>query len=114
MVWSGLLAVLIGVWLIAVPGLLEYASAAATSNDVIVGTAVLVLTIASLSVRRTQLVPAWATSTFVLGLWLVSAPWILGYAPYATAPLINDTLTGMLTMACAVARVHASRPTVAV
>lgn len=112
MTWAGVIPVLVGGWLIAAPWALDYASTTATYNDVVAGAAGLVLAIASVSRRRSPAWPAWAN--LLLGLWLLLAPWLLAYAPYATSPVLNDAATGLVTIACAAVRIKESRRTITV
>lgn len=84
---------LLGLWLIAAPFVLTYASANARGNDIILG--LLIATMAAFRVfgayGRAWL--SWANA--LLGVWLVVAPWVLGYSSLMH-PTWNDVIVGIL------------------
>jgi len=84
-------------WLMTAPFLLGYESQALAISDVVSGSALLVLSLLSLSWRA-----GWARwACAMVGLWLLSAP-VIFWAPTAMSYL-NDTLVGMLVIGFAVA-----------
>jgi hypothetical protein len=90
--------VLIGLWLIAAPFVLDYAAIDdARWNDIIVGASIAALslmvamTTARREDRRRQPWPNYLTA--LLGAWLIAAPHMLDYAAVDEA-LWNDTITG--------------------
>lgn len=88
--WSQIPLLALGLWLIASPFTLGYASELLTWSDVLSG--ILVIALAMIAFRTGRAWPAWA-NTFV-GLWLAFAP-LLFWAPSAAAHA-NDTLVGAL------------------
>lgn len=91
---------LLGIWLVMSPFVLGYFDelAVALSNDMIVGLAVLLLAVGRMS-QPAYTSPARATN-LVLGLWLVLAPFVLGYSEVAPA-MWNDVIAGCLVSALA-------------
>ncbi len=81
--------ILLGVWLMASPTVLDYAGNAAGTNDRIVGP--LVVSVAGIAVAEVSRPFRWCQ--IVLGLWLLIAPWVFGHA---TVPLLNDLIVGVL------------------
>lgn len=92
------LNILAGLWLIIAPFLLNYGDLrAALGNDIIVG-----IIVASIAFTRAAgaYQAAWLSWTnFVLGAWLVIAPFILAYGQ--AAPLWNDIVLGVIVLALA-------------
>jgi len=92
---SGGLDILAGIWLIIAPFLLNYsARGGSVANDVIVGIVVLVLAGVQISGEnyRTSW-PSWIN--VLLGLWLIAAPFLLGY-PSGSAAMWNDIILGIV------------------
>ncbi|HZZ99712.1 MAG TPA: SPW repeat protein [Candidatus Paceibacterota bacterium] len=84
--------VAIGIWLILAPFVLAYAAGlVAIRNDIIVGAIVLVLSLIGLAARNIGL--RWVN--ILLGIWLLFAPFVLGYASYGAA-FWNDIIFGVL------------------
>lgn len=87
------LNILSGVWLVIAPFVLGYQSQTALWNDVILGVIVgSIGIIRTFSPSRSTTWLSW--SNFVLGLWLIIAPFILGYA--RTTPRTNDVILGVI------------------
>lgn len=89
---SGVNAVL-GIWLIAAPFVLGYSAVTtALYDDIVIGAGVLILAwIRAANPARMT----WASWTnLALGLWLASAPFLLGFAG-TTAALWNDVIVGL-------------------
>ena len=72
--WSPVLSIIIGLFLMAAPGIFDYGAPAA-DNDHIVGPIVITLSVIALSgcTRNVQ------RANLVSGFWLLLAPFILGY-----------------------------------
>lgn len=88
------LNILLGIWLIIAPFLLGYAHIeAAQTNDVIVG--VIVAVIAAIRTFGAFAQPGWSWVNVLLGVWLIIAPFVLGYSA-STTPLWNDIILGVL------------------
>jgi hypothetical protein len=83
----------LGLWLLIAPFLLGYADVATTLwNDIIVGAIVLVL--AGVRVWKSADNRWLSWTNVLLGLWLIVAPFILGYTEI-TAALWNDIIVGI-------------------
>lgn len=89
------LNVLAGIWLIIAPFILSYNNVAgSTTNDVIVGIVVLVL--AAARTMGDNYKASWMSwVNFVLGVWLILAPFVLGYPTGSTA-FYNDIILGII------------------
>lgn len=93
------LNIVAGLWLIIAPFVLVYYEAVTPMwNDIIIG--LLLVCLAGLRVSR-PITSAWASWVNVaLGVWLVLAPFVLGYAALAT-PLWNDIVLGIVVIGLA-------------
>lgn len=82
----------VGLWLIIAPFALNYsATSAASNNDLIIGLAVAIIA----GVRLASTRSAWTSWVGVfLGVWLVVAPFVLGYSAVTNA-LWNDMIAGI-------------------
>lgn len=96
--WQDPVNLILGLWMIVSPWLLGYESeAAATSNAVILG-----IVIAVLAALELFNVTAWEEwGNFVLGLWLVISPWVLGFRSVSSA-MSNDVVIGILVAVLAI------------
>jgi hypothetical protein len=92
--WSQLVSTIVGLWLMAAPGVLGYERPAATS-DWIAGP--LIATFACIAIWECTRSVKWLNAP--LGAWLLIAPWLLGYPMEA---LINSCVVGavVITLAC--------------
>jgi hypothetical protein len=86
-VWAQLAAFVVGVWLTAAPGVLEFGGPAAANAHVVGPLAAMFALIAAFEVTRPV---RWLN--LPLGGWLVIAPWVLGYG---WAELANGTAAGL-------------------
>ena len=86
--------ILLGIWLIIAPWVLGYANLSpAQSNDVIVGIIVAVVAaIRSFGGFNTR---GWSWINILAGIWLIIAPFVLGYSNNTT-PLWNDIILGIV------------------
>ncbi len=88
------LNILLGIWLIIAPFVLGYARIeAAQTNDVIVG--IIVAIIATIRTFGAFTQPGWSWVNVLLGVWLIIAPFVLGYSGGPT-PLWNDIILGVV------------------
>jgi hypothetical protein len=89
------LDIVAGVWLIIAPFVLGYSVVpAALWNDLLVGLAIIVLSATRTAGEGYRM--AWPSWTNVaLGVWLILAPFILGYSTI-TAALWNDIILGVI------------------
>jgi hypothetical protein len=86
-----ILNTILGIWLMAAPGILNYNGKAA-DNDHIIGPVIASFAMIALSgctraVGKYNIVP---------GVWLLLAPWVLNYEQEVA--IYNDTCTGLLTI----------------
>lgn len=89
--------VVAGIWLILAPFILDYVPREAWWNDILVGLAVLILAGSRFGAPRSP-GPSWVN--VILGIWLILAPFVLGYADMTT-PLWNDIILGIIVAASA-------------
>jgi hypothetical protein len=90
--WQDWVTLAAGIWLLFSPAILNYAGAGpATSDAVVLGIVVIILSIIELSVPRVA--EEWAM--VALGVWLVLSPWLLGFGPETTAAW-NSVVVGMV------------------
>ncbi|GGX89429.1 hypothetical protein GCM10007160_15990 [Litchfieldella qijiaojingensis] len=92
--WRDWLMLLFGAWLVISPFVFGHAEAGAGAlmwNPVLVGVAVVVFSIAVL--RKTQVWEEWIL--LALGVWLIVAPFLLGYAG-VTEAMWNSVVMGLL------------------
>ncbi len=96
--WQDPVNLILGLWMIISPWVLGYESeAAATSNAVILG-----IVIAVLAALELFTVTAWEEwGNFVLGLWLVISPWVLGFRSVSSA-MSNDVVIGIVVAVLAI------------
>lgn len=95
--WASFVNLTFGAWLFTSPFTLGYRSAAMTWNDVISGSLIVMLSVASAS-RKFNAYARWAVC--FVGIWLLFAPLVF-WSPDAAA-YMNDTLVGALVIAFAV------------
>jgi hypothetical protein len=95
MIWAQIINALLGIWLMASPGMLGY-SGTGRINDVIVGPIVATFAI----IAFWEVTRAVGRANVALGAWLVIAPWMLGYEENVTAT-INEFLVGITIAALA-------------
>lgn len=89
------LDIVAGAWLILAPFILGYSMVnAALWNDILIGVAVIILS--ALRTGRSGYRATWPSwINVVLGVWLILAPFILGYASIGSA-LWNDIILGII------------------
>lgn len=108
--WPSGVNVLAGIWLILAPAVLGYTGLdQAVWNDRVVGVAVFILAMARIAAPVRFEVISWIN--FVLGAWLVVAPFLLAYTVVGdpagatgspSAAVANDIIVGILIIAMAV------------
>lgn len=76
--WQDWSSLVLGIWLFVSPWVLQFAHAIGRGSIgfFVTGVAIAVLAILALNLRT--LWSEWVT--FVLGLWLIGSPWLLGFA----------------------------------
>jgi hypothetical protein len=90
------LDVLLGIWLLISPWVLMFRSGVAVGNDVVLGIVIAIVA----GIRFSN--PIRATTglswlNFLLGLWVLISPWVLGYAALPSA-LWNNIAVGVAVM----------------
>ncbi len=88
---SGINAVL-GVWLIIAPFVITYPNTVAMWNSIIVGAVVLIL--AWIRLANPVRAPGLSWINAILGLWLIVAPFVLGFSGTASTRW-NDIVIGV-------------------
>lgn len=93
--WINIIA---GIWLIVAPTVLAYINSTPRTNDIWLGAIVgIIALIRLLSPNNT---PWLSWVNLIAGIWLIIAPFALGYI--AAAPLWNDIIVGIIVAATAV------------
>jgi hypothetical protein len=105
--WVSGVNVLAGVWLMLAPFALGYGDVtAAVWNDVIIGLTVFVLALFREAKPLEHEGVSW--TNFVLGAWLLVAPFVAGYGDVGAA-VGNDITLGVIILICAAWSAVASR-----
>ena len=86
--WGQLMSLLLGIWLMAAPSILEYGNPAA-ANDWIMGP--LVATFATIALW--EITRSFRRMNLILGVWLLMAPFVFSYSKI---PMMNDIAVGIL------------------
>lgn len=88
------LNIVAGIWLIMAPFLVGYANLEnAMWNDIICGAIVAILAAIRVSTPLSNPWLSWVN--VVIGIWLIIAPFILGYSEFP-APVWNDIILGII------------------
>ena len=86
--------ILLGLWLMIAPFVLNYANlGVGQTNDIMVG--MIVAVVAAIRSYSEVGQPGWNWINICAGIWLVFAPFVLGYSSNAT-PLWNDIVLGTI------------------
>lgn len=92
--WTSGINIIAGIWLVLAPFMLSYSDiTGAVWNDVLVGAVVAIL--AWIRVGRPLLNQGVGWTNLVLGVWLIVAPFVIGYAA-TNAALWNDVIIGIV------------------
>lgn len=89
--WARFINIALGLWLMVAPGILQY-SPAATDNGHIIGPIIVTFSVIAYW-EATRVLRKW---NYPFAIWLLLAPWILGYDN--TFAIINDMAVGMLVL----------------
>lgn len=81
-----------GIWLVLAPTILNYMDQVARTNDMWLGVAIAVVSFIRLINPGRTMWLGWIN--VVLGLWLIIAPFALGYVN--SAPIWNDIILGII------------------
>lgn len=87
--WGAVLNTILGLWIMAAPGIFQYGPAA-SDNGHIVGPVIVTFSIVSMW-EATRGVRKW---NYLTAIWLLIAPWLLGYE--SNMPIISNMATGVL------------------
>ncbi len=90
--------VVAGIWLIIAPFVLGYVNNAPRTNDIWLGIIVGVLALIRAFTPTSTVWLSWIN--IVAGIWLIIAPFVLGYANIG--PRINDIILGIIVAAVAI------------
>lgn len=89
--WPRIVNTILGLWLMVAPGVFQY-SQAASDNGHIAGPIIVTFSIVAIW-EATRVVRKW---NFPVAIWLLGAPWILGYE--STTAIISDMGVGVLVL----------------
>jgi hypothetical protein len=106
--WASWTNVVLGGWLMLAPRVLGYYAIVPTIEDSVLGAAVLIIALWSANTDRMTTGTAWTNA--VLGIWVVIAPWLLGYQNFPLA-VANEMFTGILIVAFSITRAAAGTTT---
>ncbi len=98
MKWASWITFILGLWLIVAPFALGYGATVPGSRaeDVIMG---ILIAVFSLWSNLATVVPAGVNwLIFVFGIWVVIAPFVLGYSHASSTELANDVIIGIVTL----------------
>ena len=101
------LNLIVGIWLLISPTVLNVGAGPLRANAVIFGIAVIVISIWSLLISPANHVPAWLNA--LIGVWMFISGWVLGYNVPA-APW-NGLITGVLLVIFSITRMWTPRMT---
>ena len=87
--WAQAINVLIGLWVMVAPGIFDWGPSA-TDNGHIVGPVIFTFSFTSLW----EVTRGVRKANYPLAVWLLIAPWILGYS--SNAAIISDMAAGIL------------------
>jgi hypothetical protein len=102
------LDLIFGGWLIVAPLALAYPPESAMIEDMIAGMVLIVSGLSPSDPRRPTTTQPWIAMS--LGLWIVAAPWVLGYATRVRSAALNDIVVGSLIALFAMIRIVIARP----
>ncbi|MCM8570833.1 hypothetical protein NE848_15660 [Gramella jeungdoensis] len=89
--WARFINTALGLWLMITPGIFQYSSAAA-DNGHILGPVIVTFSVVAMW-EATRVVRKW---NFPVAIWLLAAPWILGYEN--TIAIVSDMGVGVLVL----------------
>ncbi len=87
--WAQVVSAILGLWLMAAPGIFSYGSSA-SDNGHIVGPIIVTFAVVAWW-EATRVMRKW---NYPLALWLLLAPWILGYE--SNVAIASDMICGVL------------------
>ncbi len=109
--WASRINCILGLWLIISPFVLKYSHVTgAVPEDVILGLLIAAFSLWMAATYEAPAGPAWLVVLF--GIWVVIAPFVLGYSPQMASAVANDIIVGIVVLVLALVRaVGVGRPT---
>ncbi len=92
------ITVIAGIWLIVAPFVLGYVNGTPRTNDIWLGIIVGVVALIRAFTPANTIWLSWIN--ILAGIWLIIAPFVLGYAN--SAPRLNDIILGVIVAAVAI------------
>lgn len=110
MKWASWVSVLLAIWLIVAPFVVGYhlVSAAAATEDVVMGMLILAVALWTALAAAPPAGASWVV--FLFGLWVIVAPFAIGYNLMSTSAMTNDVVVGIVTLIMGVLRAIATSP----
>lgn len=91
--WPRIPNMILGLWLMAAPAVLGLpANHPAATNDRIIGPLVVTFAVVAMS----EITFPLRRANYLLGAWLLIAPWVLGYLGGPISAIINSLVVGVL------------------
>ncbi len=112
--WASWINFILGLWLIVSPFALKYSTVAgAVPEDVILGILIAVFSLWMAASLEAPAGPAWLVVLF--GIWVIIAPFVLGYSHQMGSAVANDVIVGIVVLVLALVRAvgvgrHLERP----
>ncbi len=109
--WASWINFILGLWLIVSPFALKYSHVAgAVPEDVILGILIAAFSLWMAATYEAPSGPAWLVVLF--GIWVIIAPFVLGYSGQLASRVGNDVIVGIVVLVLALVRaVGVGRPT---
>ncbi len=97
--WTGVVNLVGGIWLFLSAWMVPAEMGASRANDLIVGDAILVLSVLRISIRHRTGLASWLSA--LAGLWLIFAPFVLRYE--LAGQRLNSVIVGVVVAVLAIA-----------
>ena len=98
--WPRFINIAVGLWVMAAPSILDVASKAAANSDHITGP--IIVTFATIAINEATRPCRWVV--FISGVWLLLAPFVLGFWSTEPKAAASDIIAGCLCMTFALFR----------
>ncbi len=101
--WASWIDFILGLWLIVSPFVLKYSHVAgAVPEDVILGILIAAFSLWMAATYEAPAGPAWLVVLF--GIWVIIAPFVLGYSPQLGSHVANPIIVGIVVLVLALLR----------
>ncbi len=101
--WASWINFILGLWLIVAPFALGYSHVAgAAPQDVILGILIAAFSLWMAATFVAPAGPSWLVVVF--GIWVIIAPYVLGYAHQLGSAVANDVIVGIVVLILALVR----------